>query len=178
MLLSASTSWLCNFRKKSWNKQIHDRLSANLFRWKFADYHPPQQKRVASDIWLLDVLKDYFILSFFLSLMILSMFSFAHIINELIWGNKDTARSVKAYSTRGGTSGYIVRLTNPSSSSVRSVTVSIFCEISGIASLWNAFYQFALVCKWPKGTICRSSVPEYYVSGIADHRHPKSLFCP
>ena len=36
------------------------------------------------------------------------------------------------YSTLGGTSAYTCLLTNPSSSRVLKVTVSIFCEISGI----------------------------------------------
>ena len=42
-------------------------------------------------------------------------------------------RSVRRYSTRGGTSGYTVRATIPSRSSSRRCCVSIFCEARGIA---------------------------------------------
>lgn len=50
-----------------------------------------------------------------------------------MWGSRDCARGVSEYSTRGGISGNISRTTIPSCSNVRSVTVSIFCEMSGIA---------------------------------------------
>jgi len=40
---------------------------------------------------------------------------------------------VSLYSVRGGISAYIVRVARSSSTSVRSVTVSIFCEMSGIS---------------------------------------------
>lgn len=68
-----------------------------------------------------------------LSAMMASLFSNAHSSKALTWGRSDSALAVSAYSTRGGTSGYTVRVTYPSSSSVRSVTVSIFCEMSGIS---------------------------------------------
>ena len=48
-------------------------------------------------------------------------------------GRREWVRGVSAYSTLGGTSGYTVRVTYPSSSSVRRVTVSIFCDMSGMS---------------------------------------------
>ncbi len=68
-----------------------------------------------------------------LSFMIASLFSKAHAVNASTCGSNDRARDVNAYSTLGGISGKTVRVTYPSSSNVRSVTVSIFCEMSGIA---------------------------------------------
>lgn len=47
----------------------------------------------------------------FRSLIISSMLSFAHPIRALMCGSKVFVLSVRAYSTRGGTSGYIVRVT-------------------------------------------------------------------
>jgi hypothetical protein len=76
---------------------------------------------------------DYdFNLLFVLSIKIASIFSLAHIIRLLICGSKDVALSVREYSTLGGTSAYTCLLTKPSSSRVLKVTVSIFCEMSGI----------------------------------------------
>ena len=55
--------------------------------------------------------------------------------NPSICGIKLFPLSVSSYSTRGGTSAYTLRLTSPSVSSVRRVTVSMRCEISAIV-LW------------------------------------------
>lgn len=67
------------------------------------------------------------------SFIISSLFFKAHAVNASTCGSNDRARDVNAYSTLGGISGKTVRVTYPSSSNVRSVTVSIFCEMSGIA---------------------------------------------
>lgn len=66
------------------------------------------------------------------SIMMDALFSIAHATKALICGSNDCALAVSAYSTRGGTSGKTVRVTYPSSSKVRNVEVSIFCDTSGI----------------------------------------------
>ena len=65
------------------------------------------------------------------SRIIACMCSLAHCISWFMMGNSEFARSVRLYSTRGGTSAYTLRSTNPSVSRVRSVRTSIFCEMSG-----------------------------------------------
>ncbi len=77
---------------------------------------------------------------------ILGMFSTAHPTRLLRCGRSPFPDSVRQYSTRGGTSGYTFRVTKPSASSERSVTVSIRCEISPM-DLWmslNRMVPFAL----------------------------------
>ena len=76
---------------------------------------------------------DYALPTLFRLLIIVAMFSLAQPISASIWGSRECVHGVNAYSTRGGTSGYTVRVTYPSSSSVRKVTVSIFCDMSGIS---------------------------------------------
>lgn len=46
-----------------------------------------------------------FVVAFLRSLRIESIFSKAHCVNALMCGMSDRVRSVRAYSTRGGTSG-------------------------------------------------------------------------
>lgn len=75
----------------------------------------------------------YALPTLFRLLIIVAMFSLAQPISASIWGSRVCVHGVNAYSTRGGTSGYTVRVTYPSSSSVRRVTVSIFCDMSGIS---------------------------------------------
>jgi len=65
--------------------------------------------------------------------LIAGIFSVAQAERLCRCGKSDLPRSVKLYSTFGGISGKTVRHTRPSASSVRSVTVSIFCEMSPIA---------------------------------------------
>ena len=48
-------------------------------------------------------------------------------------GQSACPHSVSRYSTRGGTSGWIVRATRPSASSPRSCWASIFCEMPGMS---------------------------------------------
>lgn len=55
-----------------------------------------------------------------------------HEINASKCGMRLFPRSLRRYSTRGGTSVNTSRLIMPSSSRWRSVEVSIFCEMSGI----------------------------------------------
>ncbi len=68
-----------------------------------------------------------------LSLSIAAMLSAAQPISWSTIGIRLTVRGVSAYSTLGGTSAYTLRLTYPSSSRVRNVLVSIFCEMSGMS---------------------------------------------
>lgn len=53
----------------------------------------------------------HFLVAVFLSLIIASIFSKAQLINALMCGSNDLPLSVRTYSTRGGTSGNIVRVT-------------------------------------------------------------------
>lgn len=71
-------------------------------------------------------------LIFLRSHIISSILSIDHWSSESRIGFNDFALSVRAYSTLGGISENIVLVTYPSSSNVRSVIVSIFCDISGI----------------------------------------------
>lgn len=72
---------------------------------------------------------------FFLSLRISSRLFFAHSISPSMCGMTDFPLSDSEYSTRGGTSAYDFLRMYPSSSNVRNVDDSIFCEISGILCL-------------------------------------------
>ena len=64
-----------------------------------------------------------------LSLIICSIFAAAQPIRLSITGKNDSPRSVSLYSTLGGTSANTSRCTKPSSSKMRSVWVSDFCEM-------------------------------------------------
>jgi hypothetical protein len=55
----------------------------------------------------------------------------AHRHKDVTGSKKIRPKAVKSYSTLGGTSAYTVRLSNPPSSNVQSVCVSIFFETSG-----------------------------------------------
>ena len=69
---------------------------------------------------------------FSLSFNIAAILSAAQSTRLSTIGIRDWARGVREYSTLGGTSAYTWRRIKPSSSKVRSVLVSIFCEMSGI----------------------------------------------
>lgn len=68
-------------------------------------------------------------------------------------------RSVRRYSTFGGTSGYIVRVTIPSRSSSRRCCVSIFCEACGIARSRSENLMVSFPERWARiGIFQRPSI--------------------
>jgi hypothetical protein len=58
--------------------------------------------------------------------------SMAQLANATACGISVVASSLGSYSTRGGTSAWAVRITRPSRSSLRSVSVSMRCEMPGM----------------------------------------------
>lgn len=93
-----------------------------------------------------------------LSLIICSIFAAAQPIRLSITGKNDSPRSVSLYSTLGGTSANTSRCTKPSSSKMRSVWVSDFCEMSG---------NSRCSCLKRKGSLCCS-----VYSTRSDHLSP------
>ena len=87
------------------------------------------------------------------SCMMAAKCSMAHSImgRQASW--KEWARSVRAYSVRGGTVGKTVRVRKPSASRLRRVEVSIFCEMSGMA-FWRALKRIGL--SWVESS-CKTS---------------------
>ena len=61
-----------------------------------------------------------------------SILALAQFIKLSISGMSDIPRSVRLYSTLGGTSAYTFLDTNPSASSVFNATESIFLDMSGM----------------------------------------------
>jgi hypothetical protein len=62
-----------------------------------------------------------------------SQFSFTQSTSPCMGSSRLRPRAVSSYSTRGGTSGNNSLVSNPSLSKLRTVTVSILCEMPGIA---------------------------------------------
>ena len=110
---------------------------------------PHEKSKSLSRLAFFILVYSRFLLNFFLSSIIAVLFSNAHFINTLICGSSERVLFVSEYSTRGGISGYMVRVMYPSASNVRSVTVSIFCEKaypglpqeSALEDLGNALYK-------------------------------------
>lgn len=78
-------------------------------------------------------ISDYFFLSYFTLWAIMwSKFSIAHVVNDIKCGISDSPRGVNEYSTFGGTSGYTLRDTMSSASSVLKHDERTRDDISGI----------------------------------------------